>query len=80
MATNDPTNPGFRLSDWEAGLVQERRRRDAAKLERDQAWRQEARTRTKPKDGAELGPSFVAVPLPNPAPGEPRFVLVRQDR
>ncbi len=78
MATDDPNDPSFRLADWEAGLVQERRRRDAAKLARDEAWRQDFRTRLRQKDGTGLAPSYVSVPVPDPAPGAPRFRLVRQ--
>ncbi len=80
MPSNDPRDQGFDLRRWEEDQRQERRRRAAAKLERDRAWRQELATRLREKDGAELGPSYVSVPVPNPAPGAPRFVLVRQDR
>ena len=44
------------------------------------AWRQDARTRWRPKNGPSTTASFVSVPVPDPAPGSPRFVPVRRDR
>ncbi len=74
----DPTASNFTLAAWEAGLEADRLARAEAQRRRDAAWRTEMKTRLKPKDGAPLGPSFVSVPVPDPAPGAPRFVMVRQ--
>ncbi len=74
----DPNDPGFDPAAWEAALEADRRARTEARRRRDVAWREEQRTRLRFKDGAPLGPSFVSLPVPDPAPGAPRFVPVRQ--
>ena len=78
MATMDPNDPSFSLAAWEAARLADRRRRDAEQRRRDEAWREEVRTRLRHKDGTPLGASYVVVPVPDPAPGAPRSVPVRQ--
>ncbi len=78
MATEATDDPNFHLVDWEAGLAQERRRRDEAQRRRDAEWREEARTRRRFKDGPPTAPSYVSVPVPSAGPGEPLFRLVPQ--
>lgn len=80
MATDDPNDPAFDLAAWEAAAREERRRLDEEQSRRDAAWREEFRTRRREKNGPGLAPSFVSVPVPDPEPGAPRFVLVRDPR
>ena len=75
---SDPNDPNFSLASWEAARLAERMRRDEAQRRRDAAWREERRTRRRHKDGSPLGASYVVVPVPDPAPGAPRSVPVRQ--
>ncbi len=75
----DPTDPGFDLANWEAGLLAARLARAEAQRRRDADWRQEMRTRHRFKDGPSTAPSYVAVPTVDPLPGAPRFVLISQD-
>ena len=74
----DPTDPAFDLAAWEAALDADRRARAEGRRRRDAAWRKELRTRLDLKDGPSTAPSYVSVPVPDPAPGAPRFVMVRQ--
>ncbi len=77
----DPDDPSFDLGTWERAGVRDaiRNRRREAQVARDLEWAEERRSRRRPKDGAPLGASFVAVPRVDPQPGEPRFRLVPQD-
>lgn len=79
-STNDPTDPSFTLDGWETDLRRDRRQRLEEQGRRDAAWREEARTRLRDKNGPSGAPSYVSVPVPNPAPGAPRFVLVHDRR
>ncbi len=75
---SDPRDPGFTVAAWEASLAADRLTRAEAQRRRDADWREEQRTRLKPKDGTALEASFVSVPVPDPAPGAPRLVPVRR--
>ena len=74
----DPNDPTFDLGAWEASRRRERDRRDEEQRRRDAAWEEDARTRRSFKDGPSTAPSYVVVPVPDPAPGAPRSVPVRQ--
>lgn len=67
------------LGAWEAAQTRERRRREEAQRARDRDWAEEASGRRRFKDGNGLPPRYVSIPVDDPAPGAPRFVLVRQD-
>lgn len=75
----DPTDPAFDLAAWGEDGRRERRRRDEEQRRRDTEWREELRTRRRFKNGNELLPRYVLLPVPGAGPGAPRFVLVRQD-
>ncbi len=77
-SATDPTAPDFTLDAWQSEQLAARRR-DEDQRRRDAAWREEKATRRKLKDGSELGPRFVSVPVDDRSPGEPLFRLVRQD-
>lgn len=52
--------------------------RRASSRQRAAAWREDARTRWQDKDGPPTAPSYVSVPIPDPAPGGPVSVMVRR--
>ena len=76
----DPNDPGFDLVAWEESRRRERQEAAAEQGRRDAAWREDGRTRWRDKDGPSGAPSYVAVPVPDPAPGAPAVVLVRDPR
>ena len=77
MPILDPRDLDFRLADWEAEGRRERRRREEEQGRRNEAWREDERTRDRFREG--LAPRYVSIPIPNPAPGEPVSKMVRQD-
>ena len=78
--TTDPTDPAFDLAAWEASRLRQRQEAAAAQALRDAAWAEDARTRLRDRGGPSTAPSFVAVPVPDPAPGAPAFIPVRDPR
>ena len=76
MTSTDPRDTDFDLGLWGEARQQEARRRVEEQRRRDAAWREDERTRDRFRDS--LAPSYVAVPIPDAQPGEPRFVMVRQ--
>ncbi len=79
-AIADPSDPGFDLPAWEESRRRRRQEAAAEQARRDAAWAEDARTRLRAKDGPSTAPGFVSVPVPDPAPGAPTFVLVRDPR
>lgn len=80
MATDDPNDPAFDLPTWETGQAAARRLLAEEQRRRDAAWREEFRTRRRQKSGPGLAPSYVSVPIPDPAPGAPLSAMVRDPR
>lgn len=79
MTTDDPTGEGFDLATWEADRAKERDARRRGQGARDIAWREDGRTRRREKGGPSLAPSYVSVPVPDPAPREPVCAMVQQN-
>ncbi len=80
MPTNNPTDPGFDVALWESDTQRERQTAAAEQRRRDVSWREDALSRLRNRGGPSLAPSYIAFPVPNPEPGAPRSVLVRDRR
>ena len=76
----DPNALDFDLVAWEESRRRQRQEAAAAQGRRDAAWREDARTRLRDRGGPSTAPSYVSVPVPNPEPGAPTVVLIRDLR